>query len=270
VPSVEPTGAAPPAIQVVGVAKSFPAERGSKLAALAEIDLTIRRGEFVAVLGPSGCGKSTLLRLIAALETPTTGTISIHGRSPKELSQAHRLGVAFQDHALLPWLGIVDNIALPFRVAGLPVDRQKVAHLIALVGLTGFERMRPRQLSGGMRQRVAIARALALKPEVLLLDEPFGALDAVTRRQMNLELQRIWSESSITTLLVTHDVNEAVFLADRVIVLSGRPGKILRDVAVSFARPRDPVLMQSEAFHRLTDDLTGLLSSSKESGGATP
>jgi NitT/TauT family transport system ATP-binding protein len=256
------------AIQAVAVTKSFPAERGRMLAALAETSLNVGRGEFVAILGPSGCGKSTLLRLMAALETPTTGTISINGLPPHALAQTHRLGVAFQDHALLPWLNVVENVALPYRVAGLRVDRQRIGELLALVGLTGFEKMRPKQLSGGMRQRVAIARALVLNPEVLLLDEPFAALDAVTRRQMNLELQRIWSASSITTVLVTHDVNEAVFLADRVIVLSGRPGRILRNIEIDFARPRDPAVMRSESFHRLADELTALLAPEHEQGGA--
>jgi NitT/TauT family transport system ATP-binding protein len=254
------------AIELSGVSKSYRAEGGRTLAALAETNLSIDRGEFIALLGPSGCGKSTLLRLMAALESPTSGSIFIDGRPPGELSREHRLGVAFQDHALLPWLGVTENIALPFRVAGRAVDDARIRQLIELVGLRGFEAARPKQLSGGMRQRVAIARALVLEPDLLLLDEPFGALDAVTRRHMNLELQRIWSQAAITTVLVTHDVSEAVFLADRVVVLSGRPGRVLKTIDVRFDRPRDPALLRTEIFHRLTDALTGLLEPDEASG----
>jgi NitT/TauT family transport system ATP-binding protein len=227
--------------------------------ALSELSLEIAAGEFVAILGPSGCGKSTLLRLVAALDQPTGGTVTVNGAPPGRVSARHALGVAFQDHALLPWLSIRDNVALPFRIAGRAVDEKAVMHLIELVGLANFATARPKQLSGGMRQRASIARALVLEPEVLLLDEPFGALDAVTRRQMNVELQRIWSERQITTLLITHSVDEALFLADRVVVMSGRPGRILREVKVPFARPRDPGVMRSEAFHHLVDDLTAAL-----------
>ncbi len=152
-----------------------------------------------------------------------------------------------------------DNIALPFKIAGRRVDEPAISRLIELVGLASFGGARPRQLSGGMRQRVSIARALVLEPQVLLLDEPFGALDAVTRRQMNVELQRIWSARQITTMLITHSVDEALFLADRVVVMSGRPGRILREVTVPFTRPRDPSVMRSEEFHHLVDDLTAAL-----------
>jgi NitT/TauT family transport system ATP-binding protein len=248
------------AIEIDGVSKRFDLA-GSRegVLALSDLSLAIAPGEFVAILGPSGCGKSTLLRLVAALEQPTSGRVNVNGAAPNLVSANHALGVAFQDHALLPWLSVRDNVALPFRIAGRRVDEAAIARLLELVGLERFGDARPRQLSGGMRQRASIARALVLEPEVLLLDEPFGALDAVTRRQMNVELQRIWSARRITTLLITHSVDEALFLADRVVVMSGRPGRILREVQVPFARPRDPAVMRSEEFHRLVDDLTEAL-----------
>ena len=247
------------AIELDDVSKRFSLPDGKELVALDRMSLRMETGEFVALLGPSGCGKSTVLRLVAALDTSSTGTVRVENKAPAELSRAHRLGVAFQDHALLPWLGIADNVALPFRVAGRRPDGARVAELIRLVGLAGFEDARPRQLSGGMRQRAAIARALVLRPDVLLLDEPFGALDAVTRRTMNIELQRIWTEQRTTTLLVTHDVPEALFLADRVVVMSGRPGRVVRIEAVPFPRPRTPEVMRTELFHRLADELTDAL-----------
>jgi NitT/TauT family transport system ATP-binding protein len=244
------------AIRLDRVGKSFALDNGKELTALSEIDLSIGKGDFVALLGPSGCGKSTILRLVAALEGPSFGRVSIEGKEPQALSKTHRLGVAFQDHALLPWLDIFANVALPFQVAGRKVDAARISELVRLVGLEGFEKARPRQLSGGMRQRASIARALALEPDVLLLDEPFGALDAVTRRHMNVELQRIWSAQQITTLLVTHSVDEALFLADRVIVMSGRPGRIICDITIPFERPRHPSVMRDPRFHELVDELT--------------
>lgn len=248
--------AAAEAIRLDRVGKTFTLDDGTRVPALSDLSLRIGHGEFVALIGPSGCGKSTVLRLIASLEEPSEGRVSIEGKAPAELARAHRLGVAFQDHALLPWLSVAANVALPYRLAGRAPDRARVASLLALVGLSGFERARPKQLSGGMRQRASIARALVLSPEVLLLDEPFGALDAVTRRRLNIELQRIWSEQRITTLLVTHAVEEAIFLADRVVVMSGRPGRILRTLEVPFARPRGPEVMRTPEFHRLVDELT--------------
>lgn len=248
-----------PAIGLTGVGKLFAAEAGGTVTALAGVDLDVATGEFVALIGPSGCGKSTILRLVAGLDQPTDGTVLVHGGAPEALSRAHKLGFAFQDAALLPWLDVRDNIAMPFRLAGIQKNMDRVAALIDLVGLAGFEQARPNELSGGMRQRVAIARALVLEPEVLLLDEPFGALDAVTRRQMNLELQRIWSATRPTTLLVTHAVDEALFLADRVLIMSPRPGHIVETVTVPFGRPRAPALLRDPAFHALEDKLTEAL-----------
>lgn len=243
-------------IRVDRVSKAFMLDDGSELTALVDVDMRVAKGEFVSLLGPSGCGKSTILRLVAALEEASAGRVTIEGELPTVLSRAHRLGVAFQDHALLPWLNVFQNVALPYKVAGLAPDGIRIRELLALVGLEKFERARPSQLSGGMRQRVSIARALVLRPDVLLLDEPFGALDAVTRRHMNVELQRIWAEDEVTTLLVTHSVEEALFLADRVIVMTGRPGRIAREIAVPFARPRDPSIQRTAEFHALADMLT--------------
>jgi NitT/TauT family transport system ATP-binding protein len=246
-------------VEIHGVSKAYALDRRDSVLALKDVNLTIEDGEFVALLGPSGCGKSTLLHLVAALEEVSTGSILVDGESPALLRDQHRLGIAFQDHALLPWLSVKANVALPFKIAGLPVDSARVQHLIELVGLQGFEEARPSQLSGGMRQRAAIARSLCLEPTLLLLDEPFGALDAVTRRRMNLELQQIWLERSLTTLMVTHSVDEALFLADRVIVMSGRPGVIVEAIPVPFPRPRRIDCMRSQRFHQLIDHLTLLL-----------
>jgi NitT/TauT family transport system ATP-binding protein len=249
---------AAPAIRVHGARKTYRQGRRTT-EALHALDLDVDEGDFVAIIGPSGCGKSTLLRLLAGLESPTEGVVELHGEHPQELALHQRIGVAFQDHALLPWLSVESNVALPFHLARRPVDDAKVADLLRLVGLEGFERSRPKHLSGGMRQRVAIARALVLDPDVLLLDEPFGALDAVTRRRLNFELQRIWMERSVTTLLVTHSVEEAVLLADRVVVLSDRPGRIIADVTVPVGRPRRRADMVTSLFHELNDTLTALL-----------
>ncbi len=243
-------------IELKGVSKEFRINRERSVLALSAMDLTIREGEFVAMLGPSGCGKSTILHLVAGLDEPSTGTVTVDGLPPRQLQAKQQLGIAFQEHALLPWRTVEGNLELPFQIAGRTPDREHIAGLIELVGLKGFESARPSQLSGGMRQRVSIARALCLNPKLLLLDEPFGALDAVTRRFMNLELQRIWQEKQITTILVTHTVEEAIFLADRVLVMSGRPGRIIRELQVPFLRPRAVETMRQELFHQLVDDLT--------------
>jgi NitT/TauT family transport system ATP-binding protein len=251
------------ALALVAVTRSFlrrsAAGRKESFAALGPLDVQIGDGEFVALIGASGCGKSTVLRLLAGLDEPTTGQVQINGQPPRNLQAQQALGIAFQEHALLPWRSVAGNLRLPFEVAGRTATDERIGELIALAGLKGFEHAHPAELSGGMRQRVAIARALALQPKLLLLDEPFGALDAVTRRRMNFELERIWLESRPTTLMVTHSVEEAVLLADRILVLTERPGRVRRDVRVPFVRPRAAALMRSAEFHRLVDELTANL-----------
>ena len=242
-------------VRIAGVSKSFVLQRKASLLALDAIDLDIGRGELVAVVGPSGCGKSTLLRIIAGLETPEQGSVSIGGKTPAALTAQHRLGVAFQDHALLPWLTVGENIALPYRLAGLPADPQRIAKLAALVGLTDFVDSVPRQLSGGMRQRVSIARAIVLDPVLLLLDEPFGALDLVTRRALNQEMQSLWTSLGTTTLLITHSVDEAVQLADRVVIMSTRPGRIHAEFRIALPRPRDRAVTNTLAFLELVQSV---------------
>lgn len=235
----------PPLVVAAGLNKHFP----SGVQALRDLHLEIGRGQFVSIVGPSGCGKSTFLRLVAGLDAPTSGVLRVHGRDP--------LGLAFvfQDPTLLPWRSVAHNVTLPLELRRQDAD-ERVAHTLALVGLTDFAAAYPAQLSGGMRMRVSIARALVTRPQILLLDEPFGALDEITRQRLNEELLRLWQEDRWTGLFVTHNVSEAVFLSQRVLVLSARPGRILADIAIPFAYPRTPQLRSTSEFIRLANEIS--------------
>jgi len=220
-------------------------------------------GEFRVLLGPSGCGKSTILRMIAGLDRPDTGEILVKGK-PVDGPGRDR-GMVFQKYTSFPWLTVTQNVAYGLKVNGLP-EGDIVQKLIEDVGLSGFEKSYPETLSGGMQQRVAIARTLALRPEVILMDEPFGALDAQTRGDMQELLLRIWSETASTILFVTHDVDEAIYLADHIYILCARPGTIIEDVPVPFGRPRDRSIKQTEPFHQLQQHVLACLRRGPGSG----
>jgi NitT/TauT family transport system ATP-binding protein len=224
------------------------------------VSLDVRDREFVALVGPSGCGKSTLLRLVADLDVPTSGVIAVGGEPPATARRHRLFGVVFQDPVLLPWLDVLANVTLPLEVTrSETVDHTEPSALLDLVGLGRFAHARTWQLSGGMRQRAAIARALVLRPRILLLDEPFGALDEITRQRMNVELLRIWSQRPTAALMVTHSIGEAVFLADRVLVMSPQPGRIVAEEAVALPRPRTLETLASPEFLGCVSRVTKLL-----------
>ena len=244
------------ALEVAGVGKTFET-KGGAVEAVRDIGLSVSQGEFIAILGPSGCGKTTLLRMIGGLIAPSRGDVQMRGQTILRNNAAAEqrrgeLAFAFQESRLFPWFTIEENIALPLRLRGVQQSEriQRARELCALVGLTGFEKSRPGQLSGGMRQRASLARALSVSPKLLLLDEPFGALDAMTRDQMNIELQRICATTNATVVLITHSIAEAVFLADRVVVLTPRPGRIHAIHKIGLPRPRTIDMQETAEFQQ--------------------
>jgi NitT/TauT family transport system ATP-binding protein len=227
-----------PIISLAGVSKLFPTRAGTNVVALRDVTFDIQADQFVTLVGPSGCGKSTLLKLIAGIMPVSSGKIRFHGQPLAQPSR--KIGMVFQRPVLLPWRSVLGNILFPIQMLGWPVERYRETadRLIELVGLRGFEKALPNELSGGMQQRVSICRALIYDPEVLLMDEPFGALDAMTREELSVELLRIWTEKRKTVVFVTHSISEAVLLADRVIVMTARPGRVVLDLPIELARPR--------------------------------
>jgi NitT/TauT family transport system ATP-binding protein len=262
-------------IAVKNVARSFRSPQGERVDALANVNFEIEDafskegrdiGELRVLLGPSGCGKSTLLRLIAGLDCPDSGEVLVNDHTVEGPSRDR--GMVFQKYTSFPWLNVADNIGYGLRINGVSSEKRGeiVSQLIQAVGLTGFEKAYPETLSGGMQQRVAIARTLALRPSVILMDEPFGALDAQTRSEMQQLLLRVWDETASTILFVTHDVEEAIYLADRIFIMSAHPGTIVEDVQVPFDRPRDLNLKQRNEFHELQNYVLGCLRRAPGSG----
>jgi NitT/TauT family transport system ATP-binding protein len=243
---------APPVVEVSGVGKTF-GTGSAAVTALESIDLTIRQGEFVSLIGPSGCGKSTLLRLIGDLTGPTSGTVRINGKPAARARQDRDYGMVFQAPVLMDWRTISKNIELPLEIMGYAADerRRRAGDLLRLVELESFAERHPWELSGGMQQRVAIARALSFDPKLLLMDEPFGALDEMTRERMNAELMNIWQRTGTTIVFVTHSIPEAVFLSTRVVVMSARPGRISQVVEIDLPGRRTVETRESERYFEL-------------------
>ncbi|MEP7356077.1 MAG: ABC transporter ATP-binding protein [Anaerolineales bacterium] len=247
---------AAPIVSIQNVSKLFGGS-GGQTHALSKVSLDIAPGEFVSLLGPSGCGKSTLLRLVADLIEPSEGQISIKGKSPRRARQDREYGIVFQSPVLYDWRSVLRNVQLPLEVMRVAPDERdaRAREMLALVGLKDFERHYPWQLSGGMQQRVSIARALSFKPSILLMDEPFGALDELTRERMNTELLNIWSKTDTTVIFVTHSIAEAVFLSSRVVVMSPRPGRIEKIVSIDLPRPRTFETREQPRFFELVTDV---------------
>jgi NitT/TauT family transport system ATP-binding protein len=242
-----------PVVRLSGVGRVFARRDGSTMTALDGIDLEIRRGEFVSLIGPSGCGKSTLLRIIGDLIKPSSGTAIVNGKPAERARRDRDYGMVFQAPVLFDWRTVEDNVKLPLEIQGVDATtrRATAARMLDLVELEDFVHHYPWQLSGGMQQRVAIARALAFEPAILLMDEPFGALDEMTRERMNSEVQRIWERTRTTIVFVTHSIPEAVFMSSRVVVMSPRPGRIATVIDIDLPRPRDDETRESERYFEL-------------------
>ncbi|EJL82102.1 ABC transporter ATP-binding protein [Pantoea sp. GM01] len=259
-----PRSAAPPAIEVLSAEKIYP--NGTR--ALLPVDLTIRQGEFVSLLGPSGCGKSTLLKMIAGLIEPTDGKLLLFRRDRRENQRDLPLSFVFQEATLMPWSNVHKNVRLPLDLAGVPRAEAdtRVREILELVGLGQFGHVLPRELSGGMQMRVSIARGLVTRPKVLLMDEPFGALDEITRNKLDSDLLDLWQEQKLTVVFVTHSIQEAVFLSQRVIMMAARPGRVVDDIRIESSVPRDDEFRVSQHFTQYAQQLQrGLLAASKES-----
>ena len=260
--------ASEPIVRISGVDKVFDIDGRAVTTALSEIDLEIGRGEFVSLIGPSGCGKSTLLRLIGDLTAPTAGRVDVNGKTAHAARLGREYGMVFQAPVLFEWRTVGENVKLPLELLGMDRSRreERAAEMIALVELGDFAKHHPYQLSGGMQQRVAIARALALEPSILLMDEPFGALDEMTRERMNSEVLRIWQRTGTTIVFVTHSIPEAVFLSTRVVVMSARPGRITRLVDVPLPHPRNEDTREDPRYFRLVTEVREAL----RAGGGSP
>jgi len=247
----------PTVVRLTGLEKIFALPSGEAMTAVTGIDLELRRGEFVSLIGPSGCGKSTLLRLIGDLTQPSAGSVSVNGKAAQQARVDRDYGMVFQAPVLFDWRTVEENVRLPLELTGQ--DRAardaRVREMLDLVELTDFAKHHPYQLSGGMQQRVAIARALTFSPSILLMDEPFGALDEMTRERMNSEVLRIWEQTGITVVFVTHSIPEAVFLSSRVVVMSARPGRITRVVEIDLPRPRGVETRESRRYFEMVTEV---------------
>ena len=237
-------------VKLANLQKVFETDNG-RVVALENVSLDIKPGEFVSIIGPSGCGKTSMIRIVGDLDTASGGEVVVNQKTPLEARLAREVGFVFQSPALLEWRTVSQNVALAGEVFDDDVVLDRVNELVELVGLTGFENAYPRELSGGMQSRVAIARALTFRPSILLMDEPFGALDEITRERMQLELLQIWRETKATVLFITHSISEALLLSDRVVVMSARPGRIIEDLHVPFERPRNDSLRSESRFVEL-------------------
>jgi NitT/TauT family transport system ATP-binding protein len=246
-------------IDLKAVTKVYVGRDGGSVRALGPVDLRIEPGSFVSVVGPSGCGKSTLLRLVAGLEMPDQGTMQRYG-SPLD-GPSHEVSIVFQEHVLFPWITVLENVLLPADVLSLPkaASRERAMRLLEMTGLKNFADLRPQMLSGGMKQRAAFCRAMLSDPRLLLLDEPFGALDALTREELSLELSRLWQDLGRTALLITHDIDEAILLGDRILIMSDRPGTIRAEIAVDLPRPRNADTVKLLRFQEIKNQVRDII-----------